>query len=219
MGESRAGVALGGVELGAGVRQGEPMGARGWVLPVWRSHAETCRLGGDGRRGREGRSMSLQVLGMIFPPCSDLGVGSSVSLLCSPRPQGAPVPVSAAWLGWGAAGQWELWDYTSKHGSRVAHGAEGERGGTRQCERQGTARYDAMPEQTKGHGHKPSQPKSCPEHAWASQDTRFAYVPTVLGAPDHPQLSCSGRNRCTRSWVAIMKKWREEEETDFTGAV
>lgn len=66
MGESRAGVALGGVELGAGVRQGEPMGARGWVLPVWRSHAETCRLGGDGRRGREGRSMSLQVLGMIF---------------------------------------------------------------------------------------------------------------------------------------------------------
>lgn len=44
---------------------------------------------------------------------------------------------------------------------------------------------------SKGHGHKPSQPKSCPEHAWGCQDTRFAHVPAVLAAPNHPHLPLS----------------------------
>lgn len=44
---------------------------------------------------------------------------------------------------------------------------------------------------SKGHGHKASQPKSCPEHAWGCQDTRFAHVPAVLAAPNHPHLPLS----------------------------
>lgn len=41
-------------------------------------------------------------------------------------------------------GHWELWGYSSKRGSRGAHGTEGGHGDTRQCEGQGTASYDVQ---------------------------------------------------------------------------
>lgn len=115
VGEIQAQVAFRGVEVGGRVRQGEPTGGRGWGVPVWRSHAESCRLGGGGSRGREGPPVPSQVLGMIFPLAVTLRLGL-------PSPYSVhPVP-STAWLGWG------LWGTGSFGAAPVSMGAGGHMG-------------------------------------------------------------------------------------------